>query len=338
MMRIHSPWVHGPRFDSALILLPPIIAIIAALTLSFEKLPLWGWLLFVLGIDVAHVYSTLFKTYFHSEEYKRNQTLFIAIPLICWAVGVFLYTLGPAVFWSVLAYLAVFHFIRQQYGLMRLYSRGEDEVFSAWMDKFMIYSATVYPIIFWHAHERSFHWFIDGDFFFTLPEWVAQASLWIYLLIIASFVIKEAFLTYQQGSFNLPKNLVVLGTAGSWYVGIVLLDGDFTFTVTNVVAHGIPYMALIWAWSAKNQQKVLYRSRGPFIFLGVILTFAYLEEGMWAGLIWREHLEAFNIFAHFPQLEDAPTLSWVVPLLALPQATHYVLDGFIWKLRKMENF
>jgi hypothetical protein len=22
---------------------------------------------------------------------------------------------------------------------------------------------------------------------------------------------------------------------------------------------------------------------------------------------------------------------WLVPLLALPQATHYVLDGFIWR-------
>jgi hypothetical protein len=26
-------------------------------------------------------------------------------------------------------------------------------------------------------------------------------------------------------------------------------------------------------------------------------------------------------------------LMWLVPLLALPQSTHYVLDGFIWRRR-----
>jgi hypothetical protein len=25
---------------------------------------------------------------------------------------------------------------------------------------------------------------------------------------------------------------------------------------------------------------------------------------------------------------------WLVPLLALPQSTHYVLDGFIWRRKK----
>ncbi|MCC6273443.1 MAG: hypothetical protein IT572_08250 [Deltaproteobacteria bacterium] len=28
-----------------------------------------------------------------------------------------------------------------------------------------------------------------------------------------------------------------------------------------------------------------------------------------------------------------PRLAILVPLLALPQATHYVLDGFIWRMR-----
>jgi hypothetical protein len=27
-------------------------------------------------------------------------------------------------------------------------------------------------------------------------------------------------------------------------------------------------------------------------------------------------------------------LMWLVPLLALPQSTHYVLDGFIWRRGK----
>ena len=29
---------------------------------------------------------------------------------------------------------------------------------------------------------------------------------------------------------------------------------------------------------------------------------------------------------------------WLVPLLALPQLTHYVLDGFVWKRKNNPDF
>ena len=35
---------------------------------------------------------------------------------------------------------------------------------------------------------------------------------------------------------------------------------------------------------------------------------------------------------HVLSLADSPLLPFVVGALAVPQATHYVLDGFIWKM------
>ncbi len=46
-------------------------------------------------------------------------------PLLGWLAFVALYSLGSMVFWRVLAYLAVFHFIRQQYGFMMIYRRND---------------------------------------------------------------------------------------------------------------------------------------------------------------------------------------------------------------------
>jgi hypothetical protein len=60
---------------------------------------------------------------------------------------------------------------------------------------------------------------------------------------------------------------------------------------------------------------------------------AYLEEGLWAGFIWREHLAVFKPFSYLPPLNDGGILALIVPLLSLPQSTHYVLDGFIWKVK-----
>jgi hypothetical protein len=56
---------------------------------------------------------------------------------------------------------------------------------------------------------------------------------------------------------------------------------------------------------------------------------AYLEEGAWDLLVWHEHASLFGDW----QLPALPKelLAVVVPLLILPQATHYVLDAWIWK-------
>jgi hypothetical protein len=44
--------------------------------------------------------------------------------------------------------------------------------------------------------------------------------------------------------FNIPKNLIIIGTLSSWFFGIVYFNNDLVFTLLNVVSHGIPYMAL----------------------------------------------------------------------------------------------
>ncbi|WP_288880196.1 hypothetical protein [Pedobacter panaciterrae] len=45
----------------------------------------------------------------------------------------------------------------------------------------------------------------------------------------------------------------------------------------------------------------------------------------------------FSIFSSLPKVIDMSMLTLLVPLLALPQSTHYVLDGFIWKLKSSEE-
>jgi hypothetical protein len=146
--------------------------------------------------------------------------------------------------------------------------------------------------------------------------------------------------------------LILFGTALSWWVGIVALNSDLAFTMTNVVSHGVPYMALIWLYHNKasrananvsSAQTRASKSLGRFsknfllsfapAFLLFLVLLAYFEEGFWDGLIWREHLTFFTPFASLPAITDATTLSILVPLLSLPQSTHYVLDGFIWRVK-----
>jgi hypothetical protein len=349
-----QPWIYSRLFDLTFITGPAIFSSVALLVFCSPnaeaargELPLGAWLLCIVGIDVAHVWSTLFRTYLDPLERKRYRVHLILVPIACWLIGVLLYSASPAVFWSGFAYLAAFHFIRQQYGFYALYARYERT--SRTLDTATVYIAAIYPLLYWHSHPpREFVWFVEGDFFLTLPPWVSEATGYTLIVLLGLQGSKELYRLYTAGSFNLPKNLIIWGTALSWYVGIVHFNADIPFTVTNVVSHGIPYMALVWAFGAK---KIRLQSATPILttpqfwhrffrpsyvglFIAFVLCLAFLEESLWDALVWRERESAFGWAWSLPHLEDPRFLALIVPILSIPQAVHYVLDAFIWRIRK----
>lgn len=364
-----QPWLSSAGWDSLLIISPAFISsfIVMLFADQFEQssnLPLWAWVSFVLLVDVAHVYSTLFRTYFDTKALKENRGLLIAIPLACWTIGAVLYSIDVLVFWKALAYLAIFHFIRQQFGFAALYSRKDPEPFSKFrkLDSAIIYISTLYPIFYWHTNmPRNFNWFVEGDFIEVIPPLATSIAAALYAVIATGYIAKELVLFRTTGFFNIPRNLIVAGTALSWWIGIVAFNSDMAFTMTNVLAHGIPYMALIWLYqnssspmrknpdsSSIEQQKIVERSSPlAFVkhamisyvpaFLFTIVLLAYLEEGLWDGFIWREHLSLFAPFASLPEIVDPAILAILIPLLSLPQSTHYVLDGFIWRVKDKKS-
>jgi hypothetical protein len=350
-----QPWIYSAPVDGAFILAPALAITAAVLLLqnsigAVDTVPTWLWAILVVGVDVGHVYATLFRTYADPDARREQPDLYLLVPLACWAAGTLLYSLSALWFWRALAYLAVFHFVRQQYGFMMIYGR-KDRPVSAMLrrlDKIAIYMATLYPLIYWHTHlPRRFDWFVSGDFIATPLPWLNAAALALYLLALIAYAAKEVALAWRERRINLPKNLLLLGTACSWLVGIVYFDNDIAFTATNVLAHGIPYIALIWIFGhnrgagapgARLAGGLTFRRFFSLpmlpVYLGILLLLGYLEEGLWDGLIWNEHKRLFHLFAALPSVGDHALASWLVPLLALPQMTHYVLDAFIWRLNR----
>ncbi len=348
-----QPWICSAKFDGWLILAPAIL--ITALVVIFNQhleslkdVPPWLWLLLIVGVDVSHVYSTIFRTYLDKEELQKRQALYALTPLLAWIVGCFLYSVDSLVFWRVLAYLAVFHFIRQQYGFMMIYARKERDVptYYRLIDKAAIYLATIYPIIYWHCHTREFEWFIKDDFFTLNAPLLNTVAATLYVVTLVAYIVKEAVQWKRTGTFNIPKNLLLFGTAFSWFVGIVAFNNDLAFTATNVIAHGVPYLALIWLYG-HNQTDIQGTTKNTYLwpwmgklfqwkavpfYIATLFVIAFVEEGFWDGFVWREHGTLFGFSSALPAIADSHTLVWLVPLLALPQATHYILDAFIWRM------
>ncbi|MFT3825060.1 MAG: hypothetical protein QM731_14145 [Chitinophagaceae bacterium] len=347
-----QPWIDNALLDGAFIIAPPFLSLLVILLFpgifhNEQGISTWWWVVLILCIDVAHVYSTLYRTYFDKETFRQQKNVLIVIPAVALLFAVIVYALSPVVFWRILAYLAVYHFVRQQYGFMRIYSRKE--AFSKWnrfIDKVAIYYATFYPILYWHLHApRNFNWFVEGDFLYFQAPLLDGIATWLYYLVIAVYLVKEVILVSRQHVFNLPRNLVIAGTFLSWYFGIVYFNGDLAFTLLNVVSHGIPYMALIWIHGRKKATTVQQQSYGKLLsrfftrygvllFIVSLVLFAYVEEGLWDAWVWKEHDTVFPIFAAINFEPGKELMAIIVPLLALPQITHYIIDGYIWKVSR----
>ena len=354
--RWRADWLASAGIDGLWILLPAFLTSLVALFLpeplrSRAELSTQSWFILVLSIDVAHVYGTFFRTYGSASARGEFRWLLTLTPIFAWAAGIWLYRLGPGVFWRALAYLAVFHFVRQQYGFVRLYGRKESRLLGssrqlhAWVDGFAVSVATLYPLLHWHLHQpRNFNWFVEGDFFRLFPNAPEMSHAWdragftLWCLGLGLFLARDLArgVGFLRTPVQVPKSLWVYGTALSWWVGIMQTNGDFPFTLTNVVSHGVPYLALVWILRKRElgSRPLERRLIPPFLkFVAFLWGLAFIEEALWDVLVWRDHPGVFSLFYTVAPVGKSFWLAVLVPFLALPQSTHYLFDGWIWKVR-----
>lgn len=341
----NGPWLFGRTTDllafggSALVSLA-ILAVAVQTGVLDQDVPDWVFFVCIVSVDVAHVWSTLFRVYLDGSEVKRRPLAYLGLPLVLYGLSVLLHAAGSLIFWRVLAYVAVFHFIRQQVGWMRLYNGRDPEASNRekTLNVAAVYASTLYPIVWWHGHlPRSFHWFLEGDFVVGLSAQVASYTFPLYVATLAAFFVWQGRRALR-GDAQPGKVLLVTTTALTWYLGIVVYDSDLAFTVTNVLIHGAPYFVLTFRYARKRSgenapllRRLVGRrlSTAALAFGVIVLVLAFGEEFLWDRLVWHERAGWFGASSELSSF----ALVFIVPLLSLPQLTHYALDGLIWRRR-----
>lgn len=284
------------------------------------------WLAFVVLFDVGHVWATVWRVYLDPDERRLRPATYLGLPAAVYLVGVVVHAISGPLFWRLLAYAAVFHFIRQQQGWVTIARRraGEADGFDRALDVAVVWAVTLYPVVWWHTHlPRAFSWFVEGDFL-ALPVVVDLPARVVAFAVVALWAARQTHLAALGTPPSRAKILVVATTAACWSGGIVLTNGDFAFTVTNVVIHAVPYFVLVRRVAPRAAAAPLA------LFLAVPLAFSFAEEVLWDRFVWEDHAALFGAWGG--RVGDA-ALSLLVPLLALPQAVHYALDGIIWRAR-----
>ena len=338
-----SRWIWGRTVDlavfggsaaAALALVPlgPILS-------DHGVVPTWAFFALVIAIDVAHVWTTLFRTYLDGEELRRRPLLYAGVPFTILCLGVALHLVSPVWFWRALAYTAVFHFVRQQTGWVAVYRAraGEHGRWDRLTDDAAVYLSTLFPLVYWHAHlPRGFEWFVEGDFLTVrVPPFVVAATGALAVVALTVYAVR-ALVRAAAGRHNTGKHLVVATTAATWFTGIVATNSDFQFTAANVIVHGVPYVALLYFYARERayDRPLGLVARGVELgfagFYAVVVVLAFGEELLWDRSVWHTHSALFGGSANDADLGRVAK-SFVVPLLAVPQATHYVLDAVLWR-------
>ncbi|MEK7390054.1 MAG: hypothetical protein AAB036_10185 [Elusimicrobiota bacterium] len=337
-------WIVSAPFDLGFVLGPAMAATAAVLlipALQSPQLPLWGWIVVTLSVDVAHTWTTLYVTYLDPEAYGRRKSLFLCVPLACLAAGALAYAVGTSFAVKVYTYAAVWHFVRQQYGFMRFYKRvrREREALDAWIDGAAVYAATLYPVFYWHCEpaRSTAAWFATRGFF-NLPETWLPAGRCLYASALILFVLRQGFLLVRGRDVNWGKAGVIVTTAAAWYTGMVALNSTFAFLIAIGITHGIPYYALVWLyghrkWSGDPSWRRLLFAKslaGVLLFLSIAWIISYVEMGVLSALTGSHTGAYFELTREFPI--SAGSSAVLLPVLFMFQTTHYVLDAYIWRL------
>jgi hypothetical protein len=346
-MNFSGKWIFSAKqdviyFSGTLVL----SAIIVILMKSFSFLPnqettSLTFLFFILFSE-AHVYSTLFRTYFNSKELVTHPKKYFFIPLTTFLVAYFFYRYSSLVFYRLISYAIFFHIIRQQIGFVALAAvPGPDADKNKKWDYAFVYIISCCCLLWRHGHQTTnyFGHFIPGDMI-QIPTHIADTFLPIMWIYLSLYILRSAYQFYKTQNLPVSKFHILITTLAFWYFSLVHIDATFYLIITKALFHGLPYMALIYKNTSRLnsvnnirfpnliKKKVLF-----FIFL--IFLLAYLENWGWYSFIYTT---SSPWFLDTKLVLSESAFAFTLALLWTPALAHVVIDGFIWKRKNLKEF
>jgi len=360
-----QPWFHSPLVDTiGMYGLPLLASMLFFFFIDIFGFPnLFAIFAFFAFVDWGHIFAMWFRIGSNPLESKKNIIGYIIIFIVTWFLfSLVLYNKQLKYLEHFLVYFVIFHFIKQQFGIIRIYSKTDPKNKSSLeriMTNTFIYLSMVYPVIWWHTVEKhtNFYW---RKFFFDIPfiDSMEVALRVIYILSALFYMYYELRITKRTKMFNIPKNLSVLGAAIGWGCSIIFFEYSYLVTFCVVYTHNIAYFFLIWIVAKRDKallnipdpkgfKKIItWTTKEGFIlyFLGVNAAAMFILGVI--NYIVRNIQNHKIIFGNvdmnlaigwlFPQSDNyyGYYASFVYALYFTIQGTHYFIDGFIWKKEK----
>lgn len=311
----HTLWVVTPVVDLSCITLGWLLFFFAPYL--FPKYFDTIRIISVTFLFATHRYFTFLLVYLDRAEFNRARVLYTLIPILCFIfVGLcyFFRIDEPEMFafWYLFNY---FHFVRQKYGILRIYSgkaRWGHKRLDAWT--MYLWGLAGFFYLFGSEADVKVMHYLRNLLDFTPPLLISHILYGLAILVTLAWLFYE-FRGAQ--SVSVPKLLFFASVVFLYGIGPTLSAG--AIYIATSINHASEYIALV-ALTIKNKVRtsaidapLLNKAashivRNTFLFTAVICGILY---GLY---VWS--LFIFLFFAYGTSF------------------AHFVLDGLIWKLRR----
>jgi len=353
-------WVLDPVQDTVFIIAAPLLVLAIAL-LAFRFLPAASATSLILVthvvLTVAHHLPTFIRIYGDVELFKRHRWSFLLAPVIplVFSAAVLAYinyrNLPIEYFLYLYIMLALWdpwHFLRQHYGFMRVYDRGNEApkslasrmdltLCSAWFVYIMLASgawlAGTLQDMYSTANIPAILAIAPG-----VIAWATQAMRDVTLLATIAYAAYIAWCWHRGYFISFAKIALIVATFSVMYLmytpneWMQTLAPEWTFKVGFAalgIVHMTQYLAIVWRYNRRIGQLPGRARAGIFARLhargGWIVALFYVLVCLAYGeIITTVH-------------DNRSLMSVLLAVGFTSTLMHYYFDGFIWKLRQRQN-
>ncbi len=249
-------YIRNASFDATLLVLPAGAGLTAAAAVVLQPL-LFPFLLLadIWLLGYHHVVATYTRLAFDRETFVRRRflaldsLLLIVVATVALAIGV-----GTWIIATMFMYLQWFHYMRQGYGISRMYFRttsgGQAAGARDWVTDAVIYAVPIYGI----AYRSS----IMGDRFLDLPilaldvPAVAVTLLGVLAAVsVAAWTLQTAW-RIRQGTADDRYIGFVISHIAIFATAYVIVDNTDTGWLAINVWHNLQYVLVVWMANARR--------------------------------------------------------------------------------------
>jgi hypothetical protein len=291
-----------------------------------------------------HLISTWTRTYFDKREWKTRPFPLIGGPILIGA-GVFCATYflgytGSRLLNSAILYWATWHFVAQNWGILRIYQRKSGEPIESQAMK--LERPLLFLWVLWCLLHRIYTGprvlFGTEVFYFDLPRPIVDGLLGPIAFLFIVYLrqrIKERHQPWARAAWLRAAFLgcAVLG----FYIPFQWIKTDDTSAFAAAAAwHAIQYLGIVrfyhrntWRSGVDSNAKIVSWLGQPgysraALYFAMLLALAGFVYVIIYTVAWIEPVKGWNFF------------TWVGVVWISLTLSHYWLDGVIWKLRKPE--
>ena len=288
-----------------------------------------------------HLVSTWTRVYLDPREWRSRKIstvvvplcIFVAVLILNWQLALY----GPRVLNSTILYWATWHFVAQNWGILRIYQRKSGEPVTSWAMK--LEKPLLLLIVLFCLSHRLYTGprvlFGVEIFYPVLPRALVLGLLAPIFVILGALLfsrLKERNAPWAKASW---LRLVFIGCSFlGFFVPFQLITSDDTSAFAAAACwHGFQYLGMMrhynlnaWKGGVSNDAKLISWLSQP----GWTRGFLY-----WALLMCLAGAVYVVVFA-LSLVTSWNFYTWAGVIWVSLTLSHYWIDGVIWKLRRPE--